>query len=192
MDAKVGNTSYTRTQVLHGDHHVIATGELKADNGELDAGLVLCKDGNGDLVGLDEATADLTGDVDDSNKDYTLASTTVEIMPKSVHVSHDDQDVYDDGHGTLYGDGSGTVNYITGAVSVTLDTAPAAESGQPSIAYLNKPEGVLLEDVDTADDDAAPMAVHGVVRKDKLVDADGSSVTAAVIAFLKSIGIFAV
>lgn len=116
MDAVIGNLTYGSTQVLHGDHHIVVTKEVKADQGEHDPGTVFAVDGSGDLVPLDPAA---------------------------------------------YG---------------TTQTVKC----------------VLLEQTDTADVDAAPMVVHGVVKKDVLVDKDGTDVISDVIADLEALGIFVV
>lgn len=116
MDAVIGNLSYGSRQVLHGDHHIVVTKAVKADQGEHIPGTVFAVDGSGDLVPLDPAA---------------------------------------------YG---------------TTQTVKC----------------VLLEQTDTASVDAAPMCVHGAVKKDVLVDKDGAAVIAAVITDLEALTIYAV
>ncbi len=57
------------------------------------------------------------------------------------------QVLQDDGSGTFIGDGTGTINYLTGAYSVTFNTAPASTA----VIYAkyqgysaNRPQGVLF------------------------------------------------
>ncbi len=66
------------------------------------------------------------GLVDGINTAYTVAGATV-ILPGSVIItsSNPQQTLVDDGVGGFTGDGTGTVNYATGAISVTFTTAPA-------------------------------------------------------------------
>ncbi|MCF7952388.1 MAG: head decoration protein [Spirochaetaceae bacterium] len=116
MDAVIGNLEYGRKQVLHGDHHVVITKEVKAAQGEHNPGTVFAVDDSGDLVPLDPAA---------------------------------------------YG---------------TTQTVKC----------------VLLEQTDTASVDAAPMCVHGPVKKSVLVDKDGTAVIDAVIADLEALTIYAV
>jgi len=60
---------------------------------------------------------------------YTTSLTGVPLLPGSVSVSDwQGQILSDDGNGSLVGDGSGTVNYQTGAISVTFtSTIPVGQ-----------------------------------------------------------------
>lgn len=74
------------------------------------------------------------------------------IIIGTLFITADNQDgsqqiVTDDGDGTLSGDGSGTINYLTGAYNVTFNVAPAASA----VIYAkyqgysgNRPQGVLF------------------------------------------------
>ncbi len=74
------------------------------------------------------------------------------IIIGSLFITADDptgtqQLLQDQGDGTLAGDGSGTINYLTGAYSVTFTSAPAASA----VIYAkyqgyasNRPQGVLF------------------------------------------------
>ncbi len=74
------------------------------------------------------------------------------IIIGSLFITADDptgtqQLLQDQGDGTLTGDGSGTINYLTGAYSVTFTSAPAASA----VIYAkyqgyasNRPQGVLF------------------------------------------------
>jgi hypothetical protein len=74
------------------------------------------------------------------------------LIKGSLFVTADDpsgtqQLVSDDGNGTLSGDGVGTINYLTGAYSVTFNTAPAS-SGYVYAKYIgysgNRPQVLLF------------------------------------------------
>ena len=74
------------------------------------------------------------------------------VIIGSLFIASDDptgfqQIVTDQGDGTLTGDGTGTINYLTGAYSVTFTVAPAASA----VIYAkyqgysgNRPQGVLF------------------------------------------------
>ena len=74
------------------------------------------------------------------------------VMIGSLFITSDDptgfqQLLTDNGNGTLSGDGSGTINYLTGAYTATFNTAPAASA----VIYAkyqgyaaNRPQGVLF------------------------------------------------
>ena len=79
----------------------------------------------------------------------TLSATTIPIYAGSVIVTDNTEIFTDDGAGTLTGDdgGTGTINYTTGALSVTFNTAPS--SGQAITARwlpykAATPTGVLF------------------------------------------------
>jgi len=70
-----------------------------------------------------------TGDGTTTTFNATLAN--VPVIPGTVSITDGTETFSDNGDGTLTGDagGSGTVNYNTGAVSVTFNTAPANGAG---------------------------------------------------------------
>ncbi|MBI3584204.1 MAG: hypothetical protein HY096_09705 [Nitrospinae bacterium] len=58
FDAKLGAQSFTEKQVVDATHPaVILTMKVKANQGELAVGLIVAKDGNGDIVSYDSAGA---------------------------------------------------------------------------------------------------------------------------------------
>jgi len=71
----------------------------------------------------------MTGVIDGINQTFT-ASLTTPVSRGSVQVdgSNPVQVLNDDGDGTFTGDGTGTIDYTTGAVSITFTTAPAVAS----------------------------------------------------------------
>jgi len=79
----------------------------------------------------------VTGDIDGVNDAYTIQLTTP-VTIGSVHVfgSNPVQQLDDDGAGAFTGDGTGTINYVTGAVTVTF-TAPPALGSTVTVTYGN-------------------------------------------------------
>ena len=74
------------------------------------------------------ATA-MTGTIDGINKIFTLTATPpVRRGTFVVTGNNPAQTLTDDGDGTFTGDGTGTINYTTGSVTVTFTTAPAVAS----------------------------------------------------------------
>lgn len=71
----------------------------------------------------------VVGLINGVNATYTVAAATV-LQPGSVVLvgSNPNQIVIDDGAGAFTGDGTGTVNYATGAISVTFTTPPVIGS----------------------------------------------------------------
>lgn len=70
-----------------------------------------------------------TGVIDGANKTFTWTLTTP-VARGSVTITGNNpaQTLTDDGLGAFTGDGTGTINYTTGAVSVTFTTAPIIAS----------------------------------------------------------------
>lgn len=84
-------------------------------------------------------TAPMVGLINSSNTTYTFQGYAP-IVPKSVIVtgSNPSQTATDTGSGTFSGAGTGTINYATGAISLTLSSAPT--SGTVTVAYTNASE----------------------------------------------------
>jgi hypothetical protein len=97
----------------------------------------------------------------------TLLNTPVE--PGTVVVTDGVETFSDNGRGVLTGDagGSGTINYDTGAISVTFAVAPL-EDVDVEASYVTAIDGVLDEPVDTARNASGIYISHGSVRQDVL------------------------
>jgi len=74
-----------------------------------------------------EITVDDVGDGDGSTVTFTNTINNTPIKPGSLVVDDRTEKFSDDGAGTLTGDagGTGTINYTTGALSVTFNSAPS-------------------------------------------------------------------
>ena len=73
------------------------------------------------------ANAAMTGAINSSNTTYTITATTpVRRGTFSVTSSNPSQTLVDNGVGGFTGPGTGTINYTTGAVSVTFTSAPTS------------------------------------------------------------------
>ena len=179
---------------------VIKTLLLKSEQGVVAKGAVLARNNSGEVILHKEyAAIDLAGTVNATNKAFTYdgAGFDAELSPRTVKVVHGDQELVDDGCGRLYGDGSGTVNYVTGAISVTFTDAPAEDSGAPTVVAKTIPIAVALRSADTslndeseAKDDAISAVVFGAVIRDR-VSVGGEVLSNEDEALLSKSGIFA-
>ena len=179
---------------------VIRTLKLKSEQGTVPKGAVLARNNSGEVVLHKQyAAVDLTGAVNATNKAFTHdgASFDAELSPRTVKVVHGDQELVDDGCGRLYGDGAGTINYVTGAITVTLTDAPAEDSGAPTVIAKTVPIAVALRSADTSlnegdevINDAVSAVVFGTVVRDR-VSVSGEVLSDADEALLLKAGIFA-
>ena len=104
------------------------------------------------------------GEGDASTTVFTgTLSGSYRLVPETVVLGDDAESFIDDGAGVLTGSlgGSGTVNYTTGAVSITFNTAPGdGDVISASFSTYNEstPLAVLYTNADT-DDGGAPQLV---------------------------------
>lgn len=79
----------------------------------------------------------MVGAIDSVNTTYTLAANA-QIARGSFTVAGTvpAQSVTDDGLGGFTGDGTGTINYTTGAVSITFNTAPTAGTVRATYSFM--------------------------------------------------------
>jgi len=165
-----------------------------ADAGDIADGQIVAKDENGKAIAHKETTGvAMTGTIDGANKDFTATLSPAPALPGSIQIDNNNvaaQSLVDDGNGRLVGDGEGTVNYKTGAVTVSFTTAPAAGK-TVLVAHKTQPVGVNVGVCDTEEDESASVLKHGTVNLD-LVLTGSSAADAEDIAALEAIGIFAV
>ncbi len=84
-----------------------------------------------------------TGDGNQRNFSGTLPGAP--IKPRSVTVQAGNQKLSDDGNGNLDGDGQGSINYDTGAISVTFDSPPPQNQGV-DVSYKQVVRVELIDD----------------------------------------------
>lgn len=173
---------------LHGP--VFRTMAVKTNNGVLSAGLIVAQDAEGLLIPFEAKSVNI-GSGDGSGTEFSGTIPGGRLAPGTVTVTAGTATLTDDGLGRLSGAGSGTVNYKTGAVSVSFDTAPTYDAPVVASAYL-RPVGVLAERCDTTKESAAIVIVHGTVFRDKLAVLGKDSPAPVDIAILEaSTGVFA-
>ena len=168
MDQIKTTFSFQEDTILAAGHDpVVLSGKVNADQGELAAGTLLAKSDT-DMVIHEEKTETL-GTGDGTAVTFTGTVANHPIHPGSLSCTDGTETFSDDGHGTLTGSagGSGTVNYKTGAISLTFAAAPAAGANIDATCH-NLLAGVLEKTVDTATDTSCNYVVHGSVRQDRL------------------------
>jgi hypothetical protein len=192
-NANLGTQVFQEKTVAAGGHGPWnLTRKVKVGQGVLALGLILALDLAGELIPY-QAGSKALGAGNGTNKDFSGTFDLKNLAPGSVTVSDggtSPQTLADDGHGRLYGAGSGTVNYLTGAVSVSFTAAPANGDAVTAAAY-NQPIGVNVHLVDTAQESAAVILAHGTVRRDALL-VGASPAVAADMVRLEAIGIYPV
>ncbi len=127
------------------------------------------------------------------------------VIIGSLFIASDDptgfqQVVQDQGDGKLTGDGTGTINYLTGAYSVTWNIAPAASAAiyAKYQGYQgNRPQGVLFFNNEftlrPVPDQAYQMLMQGYIKPVGLTDPSDTPLQAewgALIAYGASLEIF--
>lgn len=176
FSANLGSQTFVDIQVVDATHPaIIQTRAVKADNGKLVAGLLLADASNG-LVAYNPALTQAIGTGDGTETDFAATLTTLPVHPGSLTVTSGAQTLSDDGCGRLYGDGTGTINYTSGAVAVTFTAAPA-NAAAVTATHANRLAGVSTLAVDTSKEGVALVLVHGTVVRDSLTVAGGTAVT---------------
>ena len=190
VNANIGNVSLKEAPVLAGQGpHMIRTEKLLAGQDDLDPGLVVSLDAADETVPYDEAQTKAAGVGDGSEDEFSAVLGPVE--PGSVSVADGTETFSDDGFGTLTGDaeGSGKVNYQTGAVSVAFKAAPSAEASV-DVSYKPIPRGVLIRKA-VADAGVCEVCIEGKVIRSAL-KIGSAAPTAAQILMLDRLGIWAI
>lgn len=165
-DAKISTLSVqVKTVRAPGHDQMLFTMKLAASQGTLRAGAVMSKNSSGLGVPYEDL-AQVLATGNGTLKTFTGTVTGAPLEPGSVAVADGVETFADDGVGRLTGDadGTGTVNYKTGAISVTFNTAVVDET-EIDLTASRKIAGVLDLDVDTTKAIDGPLVVHGTVKE---------------------------
>lgn len=195
INGKVG--SFTRNEEragVPGHGPVILAGLVAAAAGVYATGLLLTRSLANILAPLAVIAAEVLGAGDGATKDFTgnlAAGQPVE--PGTVVVTDGVETFADDGSGRLVGDagGSGTVNYKTGAIAVSFN-ANVVDQTDVTVDYITAIDGVLDEEIDTAESQACLYVGHGTVDSNvlKVGQDDQAEPSAALLMLLQKHGIY--
>lgn len=117
---------------------------------------------------------------------YAGTLTNIPVVPNKVvfngiDAANNGLQLYDDGAGNLSGDGTGTINYVTGAYALAWTTAPAADTDINSLTIpytAARPDTILYFDnkfiVRPIPDQVYPIQVEVDVRPTELLLAGSS------------------
>lgn len=170
--------------------------KLTANDGVYPVGLLLTEQLDGVGVPLQEVSAEVLATGDGGTAAYTgTLAAAIPVEPGSLVVTDGVESFRDDGCGRLVGDagGSGTIDYQTGAYSVTFDTN-VGNGTDVTADYLTAVDFVLDATVDTASEGSGLVVDHGTVSRHTLkVGATAQSEpAAATMKILRKHGIWAV
>lgn len=170
FDAKVGSQSFSEKQVIDPSHPAVITADkVKANQGELAKGLIVAKDANSEIVPYKKDYSQVIGTGNGAATSFSGTLTDKPVCPGSVTVTAGAVTLTDDENGNLKGaGGSGYVNYKTGEINVTFTAAPA-NAVNVTVAYANKPVGVLTMKVDSTKETVGNVLKHGIAVKSSLL-----------------------
>ncbi len=179
---------------LPGHGPVLLGVSLPANDGVYPVGLLLTRDASDVAKALQEVSGEVLGAGDGTATQFsgTLAAA-LPIEPGTLSITDGTETFTDDGSGRLVGDagGSGTINYTTGAYSVTFNAA-VGNGTNVTGDYITAIDGVLDEEVDTAVSGSGNAVVHGTVGRQALkVGATAKAApSAALLKALRNNGIY--
>lgn len=151
-----------------GEPHIIQSGTVVASQGTIPMGLVMTKGASG-FEEYQEVADEVLGTGDGATKAFTGTLAEAPAEPGSVVVADGTETFADDGMGRLVGDagGTGTVNYATGAISVTFN-ANVTNEVDVTMDYVTRIDGVADEECDTSKNTSIVYVRWGYVRQDVL------------------------
>lgn len=160
----------------------------------IQVGEALFYDENGKAVPAGSAGKETTATA--NGTDTTFTFSLGEILPGSVLITTDDttaKAVSDNGDGTLGGedeDGTGTVDYATGKVTVTFSAAPA-QTKTVTVEAVKGGDfiGIANNSVGEDEDNGVNVVVHGSIHEG-LAKFDGEPASFEQYKFLRTHGIY--
>jgi hypothetical protein len=167
-NAVIGKTEYGVSSIVADPaRSIVLTKSFAGNSGVIKAGTLVGKGADDKFIPFEFPKSLALGT---ANGTLTAFSGALGVtQPGSIGVSAGDVTAIDDGFGNIGGEGvSGTINYLTGAISVEFETAPTSGT-EVSVAYGSKLSGVLVRDIDLTRESEAPVLVFGLVSKKDLI-----------------------
>ena len=191
VNGNLTSKTYGEKTVISAIHPaVILSLVIAAGSGVMSPGLILAEGADGKAIPYDPAVATNLGAGDGVVTDFSGTLSGL-VQPGSVSITDGTQTLTDDGFGVLSGDGSGTVNYKTGAVAVSFTAAPANTIAVDA-THGNKVVGVNAYRTDATAETVAAVVKHGCVVLAALSVKAGSAPGSADIAYLTAATIYPV
>lgn len=194
MDGKVGSLTYNEERAgVPGHGPVVLSGKLKANDGIYLTGMLLTRNSAAELVPLIVAAAEVIETGDGNTKAFAGALASFPVEPGTVVIGDGVETFADDCFGNLTGDagGSGTINYKTGAYTLTFN-ANVVLATEVTADYVTAVDGVLEGEADTTKSGSGLYVSHGTVDSTVLKIGKTNPVepTAAVLMLLQAHGIY--
>lgn len=194
INGQIGSLTHNEERARVAGHDpVVLSGAVKPNDGVYPTGLLLTKNASSQLVALVVAAAEVIETGDGATKAFTGSLANAPVEPGTATITDGVETFADDGCGRLSGDagGSGTINYKTGAYSITFN-ANVVNLTNVTAGYVTAVDGVLDTEVDTSLTATGIRVVHGTVDSNVLKVGKTASVapSAAVLALLQHKGIY--
>lgn len=194
INGQIGSLTRNEERARVAGHDpVVLAGAVKPNDGVYPTGLLLTKNASSQLVALVAAAAEVIETGDGATKAFTGSLANVPVEPGTLVITDGVEAFADDGCGRLTGDagGSGTINYKTGAYSITFN-ANVVNAVEVTADYVTAVDGVLDTEVDTSLAATCIRVVHGTVDSNVLKVGKTASVapSATVLALLQHKGIY--
>lgn len=190
-NATIGFDTLSEVQVEAGKNCIVRVYDFPDElTEEIPAGTLMSLNPARELQEFDEAAiGTVIGTGDGAQKDFN--GTLGSVMPGSLVITDGTETFTDNGGGRLVssGAGSGNVDYLTGAWTVSFAAAPA-EDAPITADHKPRPCGVLKHVAEVEDTDAAVIVFGEVVTGQLSVN--GAAPTSAQLALLEAINIYPV
>ena len=194
MNGVIGEVGINSQEAADHRHEpVVNRVQLVADHEDVEVGELLFE-GSAGAVSAEDAESAKTAAANGTKTAFDFDFG--EVLPGTVIITTDDttaKTVSDNGDGTLGGeaeDGTGTVDYSTGKVSVTFSAAPADTKTVTAKAVKGSGfVGVANDTVGKDEDNGVNVVIHGTIHEG-IAKVNGFAATSEQLKFLARHGIY--
>ncbi|OGU13868.1 MAG: hypothetical protein A2076_13150 [Geobacteraceae bacterium GWC2_53_11] len=190
---KVGSFSRNEERArVPGHGPIVLASTVKANNGIYLTGMLVTLLA-AELIPLVVASGEVIETGDGNTKAFTGTLAAFPVEPGTLAITDGIDTFTDDGCGRLTGSagGTGTINYKTGAYSLTFN-ANVVLATDVTADYVTAFDGVLDTQVDTTVEGSGIRVVHGTVDRTvlKIGKTDPVEPSAAVLAIVQAHGVY--